>query len=61
MFTNRVANIGPGETVLIEIEYQAPVTVRGGDYALHLPLVVGRATCRRTRWTARPPSPTRRR
>ena len=25
MFTNRVANIGPGETVLIEIEYQAPV------------------------------------
>ena len=28
MFTNRVANIGPGETVLIEIEYQAPVAVR---------------------------------
>ena len=41
MFTNRVANIGPGETVLIEIEYQAPVTVRGGDYSLRLPLVVG--------------------
>ena len=31
----------PGETVLIEIEYQAPVTVRGGDYSLRLPLVVG--------------------
>ena len=41
MFTNRVANIGPGETVLVEIEYQAPVTVRGGEYSLRLPLVVG--------------------
>jgi len=41
MFVNRVANIGPGETVLIEIEYQAPVTARGGDYSLRLPLVVG--------------------
>lgn len=41
MFTNRVANIGPGETVLIEIEYQAPVTVRGGDHMVRLPLVVG--------------------
>lgn len=41
MFTNRVANIGPGDTVLIEIEYQAPVTVRGGEYSLRLPLVVG--------------------
>jgi len=40
-FINRVANIGPGETVLVEIEYQAPVTVRGGDYSLRLPLVVG--------------------
>jgi len=41
MFTNRVANIAPGETVLIEIEYQAPVSVRGGDHMLRLPLVVG--------------------
>lgn len=41
MFVNRVANIAPGETVLIEIEYQAPVTVRSGDYSLRLPLVVG--------------------
>ncbi|HEY5713066.1 MAG TPA: marine proteobacterial sortase target protein [Allosphingosinicella sp.] len=41
MFTNRVANIGPGETVLIEIEYQAPVAVRSGQYSLRLPLVVG--------------------
>ena len=41
MFINRIANIAPGETVLIEIEYQAPVTVRGGEYSLRLPLVVG--------------------
>ncbi len=41
MFTNRIANIAPGETILIEIEYQAPVRVRGGDYSLRLPLVVG--------------------
>jgi Ca-activated chloride channel family protein len=41
MFTNRIANIAPGETVLIEIQYQAPVMVRGGDYSLRLPLVVG--------------------
>src|ERR1043165_5713253 len=40
-FVNRIANIGPGETVLIEIQYQAPLTVRGGDYSLRLPLVVG--------------------
>ena len=41
MFTNRIANIAPGETVLIEIEYQAPVRVRGGEHSLRLPLVVG--------------------
>lgn len=41
MFTNRVANIGPGETVLIEIEYQAPVRRTAGEYGFRLPLVVG--------------------
>ncbi|MGN6271155.1 MAG: marine proteobacterial sortase target protein [Sphingomonas sp.] len=41
MFTNKVANIGPGETVLIQIEYQAPVTVTNGTFSLRLPLVVG--------------------
>jgi len=40
MFTNAVANLGPGETVLVQIEYQAPVTVSGGDYSLRVPLVV---------------------
>ncbi|MEA3054170.1 MAG: Ca-activated chloride channel [Sphingomonadales bacterium] len=41
MFVNKVANVAPGETVLIEIQYQAPVVHRGGDYSLRLPLVVG--------------------
>ena len=41
MFTNRIANIAPGETMIIEIEYQAPVSVRRGEYSLRLPLVVG--------------------
>jgi len=41
MFTNRVVNIGPGETVLIEIEYQAPVRRISGEYGFRLPLVVG--------------------
>jgi Ca-activated chloride channel family protein len=41
MFTNSVANVGPGETVLISIEYQAPVSQAGGTYSLRLPLVVG--------------------
>ncbi|MBY8829693.1 marine proteobacterial sortase target protein [Hephaestia mangrovi] len=41
MFTNSVANIGPGETVLVQIEYQAPVTATNGTFSLRLPLVVG--------------------
>ena len=41
LFRNNVANVGPGETVLIAIEYQAPVRQLGGEYALRLPLVVG--------------------
>jgi len=40
MFTNTVANVGPGETVLVQIEYQAPVAVSGGSYSLRVPLVV---------------------
>lgn len=39
MFRNSVANVGPGETVLIAIEYQAPVRQLGGEFALRLPLV----------------------
>jgi Ca-activated chloride channel family protein len=41
MFNTSVANVGPGETVLISIEYQAPVRQVAGSYALRLPLVVG--------------------
>ena len=41
MFTNRVANVGPGETVIVQIEYQAPVRQVGGAFSLRLPLVVG--------------------
>ncbi|HEY6965168.1 MAG TPA: VIT domain-containing protein, partial [Erythrobacter sp.] len=41
LFRTNVANIGPGETVLIAIEYQAPVRQLGGEYAMRLPLVVG--------------------
>ncbi|WP_294332999.1 marine proteobacterial sortase target protein [uncultured Sphingomonas sp.] len=41
LFRTNVANVGPGETVLIAIEYQAPVRQLGGEYALRLPLVVG--------------------
>src|ERR1700761_726806 len=41
MFTNSVANIGPGETVLVQIEYQEPVHQSGNEYSLRVPLVVG--------------------
>jgi Ca-activated chloride channel family protein len=41
LFTNRVANVGPGETVLVQIEYQAPVRQVGGTFSLRLPLVSG--------------------
>ncbi|MBI5260831.1 MAG: marine proteobacterial sortase target protein [Bradyrhizobium sp.] len=41
MFTNSVANIGPGETVLVQIEYQEPVRQSGNEYSLRVPMVVG--------------------
>ncbi|OAF15262.1 marine proteobacterial sortase target protein [Bradyrhizobium neotropicale] len=41
IFTNSVANIGPGETVLVQIEYQEPVRQSGNEYSLRVPLVVG--------------------
>ncbi|KQT58143.1 marine proteobacterial sortase target protein [Methylobacterium sp. Leaf456] len=39
LFTNAVANIGPGETVLVQITYQQSVRLSGGTYALRLPTV----------------------
>ena len=41
IFTNSVANIGPGETVLVQIEYQEPVQQSGDEFSLRVPLVVG--------------------
>jgi Ca-activated chloride channel family protein len=40
MFTNSVANIGPGETVLVQIEYQEPVRRSGNVSSMRVPLVV---------------------
>jgi Ca-activated chloride channel family protein len=40
LFTNAVANIGPGESVLVQIEYQEPVRQSGDTFSLRLPLVV---------------------
>jgi len=41
IFTNSIANIGPGETVLVQIEYQEPVHQSGNEFSLRVPLVVG--------------------
>jgi Ca-activated chloride channel family protein len=41
IFTNSIANIGPGETVLVQIEYQEPVHQSGNEFSLRLPMVVG--------------------
>ncbi|BAT61663.1 vault protein inter-alpha-trypsin [Variibacter gotjawalensis] len=41
IFTNSVANIGPGETIVVQIEYQEPIRHIGNEYSLRIPLVVG--------------------
>jgi Ca-activated chloride channel family protein len=40
LFTNAVANIGPGETVVINIEYQQTVRQDNGTFQLRFPMVV---------------------
>ncbi len=40
IFTNSVANIGPGETVLVQIEYQEPVRQSASEFSLRVPMVV---------------------
>ncbi|XYD07479.1 marine proteobacterial sortase target protein [Methylobacterium sp. NMS12] len=40
VFTNAVANIGPGETVVVQITYQQTIPVSGETRTLRLPLVV---------------------
>ncbi len=41
IFTTSVANIPPGETVQVEIEYQQSLHWRDGEFSLRLPMVVG--------------------
>src|SRR6185312_12372703 len=41
VFTNQVANIGPHETVTVQIEYQESLRFDHGKYRLRVPLVVG--------------------
>jgi Ca-activated chloride channel family protein len=40
IFTSSVANIGPGESVLVQIEYQEPVRQSSDLFSLRVPLVV---------------------
>ncbi|WP_448953253.1 marine proteobacterial sortase target protein [Labrys neptuniae] len=40
MFMNSIANIGPGDTVVIQIEYQEPVRQADNTFSLRVPLVV---------------------
>ena len=40
LFTNAVANIGPGETVRVLIEYQQALRYEDGEYRLRFPLAV---------------------
>jgi Ca-activated chloride channel family protein len=41
MFTTSVANIGPEETVTVEMEYQQVVRIDQGRFSLRFPMVVG--------------------
>jgi len=40
IFTNSVANIGPGETIIIQIEYQDKAAMKDGVFSLHFPMTV---------------------
>lgn len=41
IFTTSVANIGPGETVVVELEYQQVLRYDGGRFSLRFPMVIG--------------------
>ncbi|MAY66232.1 MAG: marine proteobacterial sortase target protein, partial [Rhodospirillaceae bacterium] len=41
IFTTAVANLGPGEEVIVAIEFQERLAFRDGQFTLRLPLVVG--------------------
>jgi len=38
LFTNNIANIGPGETIIISLEYQQTLQYSNGSYSLRFPL-----------------------
>jgi len=40
LFSNSVANIGPGETVVVEIEYQQTVRYDDGAFSLRFPMAI---------------------
>jgi Ca-activated chloride channel family protein len=40
LFTNSVANIGPRETIVVQLEYQQSVPQSGNEFSLRVPLVV---------------------
>ncbi len=40
MFTNSVANIGPHESIVVQLEYQQTIPQSGNAFALRVPLVV---------------------
>ncbi len=40
LFTNSVANIGPGETIIIEIEYQQSLHYDHGEFSLRFPMAI---------------------
>ena len=40
IFTNSVANIGPGETIIIQMEYQETVKLDNNEFSLRYPMVV---------------------
>ncbi len=40
IFTNSVANIGPGETVVVQIEYQDTAALKDGVFSTRFPMVV---------------------
>ena len=40
LFTNKIANIGPGETVEVQIEYQQILSFKDSAYSLRFPLTI---------------------
>src|SRR5206468_95662 len=51
IFTTSVANVGPGDEIAVEIEYQDRVLYRDGRFSLRFPMVVA------PRYVGAPPSP----